>query len=312
MSIFAQIKNEILDQPLPFEWTKSESGGWVAEFQADEDTGIEVTFTDDFDQGIWYLKFHPTDSTRKAKGIRRRDRTKKMDLPNNLQFKVLATVLAISKEFISKTEPEVILFYPGRKYQQNLLDMFIKQIPKLASGYVGDKSTGAKTAYIIARSSQYLKKWKGKFHDFFGDPVEENREDMKAAEWVITENIEIGWEQWNWVVFDEVICAAQAHNNDGCSMTVTMSSMDEDDYQMHVTSEFSDPLTTFKTTLSIMQDFIMRRRPITMSIFPQEMSCAGGIFNDQFIPGYSVETHTDRIILRVKKPTPELNTSLLS
>lgn len=301
-----ELLTEIFDKPLPYVWLRKDHGDWDAEFDVTENIRIEVTINDDFDQGIWYLRFHPTDSTRKSLGIRRRDKTKKLDLPGNLQFKVLATVLAIVKEFIKANKPDVILFYPGRKYQQNMLDAFIKQVPSLASGYVGDKSSGERTAYIIARSNKYLKQWKEKFHNFFDNPIEEDREDMEAADWVITEQIGVPLVgvgltsvPWSWAVREDNAWIAQAWDYDGCGMSVTITSFDGDDYIVRTTSDISDSTETFKTAMSVIQDFIFKKRPKTITIDQREMRGPDGYFDNRLIPGYEVDQNDKRIVLKL-------------
>jgi len=299
------ILQEIFDKPLPYEWSRKDHGDWVAEFDVAENIRIEVIINDDFDQGIWYLKFHPTDATRKSLGIRRRDRPKKLDLPPSLHLKVLTTVLAIVKEFITSNKPEIILFYPGRKYQQRMLDAFIQQIPKISQGYVGDKSSGERVAYIIAKSGKTLQRWKEKFHDYFDNPVDENKDDMDAAEWVITEmqmfkpvGVGLTPYPWSWVVRNDDAWIAQASDYDGYSLSITIATMDGGDYAVHVVGDFPDVLEKFKTTMSVVQEFIFKKRPKSITISRSEVP-DDGYLDDRFIPGYMVAKDANNIVLRM-------------
>ena len=92
---------------------------------------------------------------------------------------------------------------------------------------------------------------------------------------------------------------AQAWDYDGNHIDVTISSLEGDDYIVHVTSDLSDPVATFKTAMSVVQEFIFKKRPRTISVNPQEMNYAGDFFNNRFVPGYEVDIQNGMIVLRL-------------
>jgi hypothetical protein len=112
----AQLINELMDKPLPFEWVKKSRFGWIASFHTSDDR-IDVTIS--HGQGCIDIMFN--------------SKNHGMDISNDGNaFQIFSTVAATVRDFFATNHPEPIRFSAketGRaKLYQRFADMIAREL----------------------------------------------------------------------------------------------------------------------------------------------------------------------------------------
>lgn len=134
--------NESFNEPYAYAWSKKNSTQWLAKAKTDDKKELLVDFTNWAHTGEaprWSLSFAINNSVKITS--------------NGDAYKIFATVLAVTREFIEQIKPEQLEFSSDKTPGESRSDLYMT-LTKRFAGTMGydfkkDTDTGAKEDYFI-------------------------------------------------------------------------------------------------------------------------------------------------------------------
>jgi len=128
---------EILNKPYNYKWNFKGMQLWIAEFATESKVKYEVGFNDmntqnNPDMRFWEVQFHNLDQ-KNASAIS----------GTGDEFRVFATIMAITQEVIKKTDPKILYFTAKEKSRVSLYKKLISKFAKQWGFFLKDTGKNA-------------------------------------------------------------------------------------------------------------------------------------------------------------------------